>query len=249
MSTPQEQLKESLRLALSPKNGVNRVHYVLSNIGPFFLLRVYNDPSTSVEWKDVVLVWLCSLALDSNKEVKMAARNALIYDCGHHIDADTDTNITLLMNSICDRIMTPDTKVFLTMLNHLGNVVFCMNNPREFEESVFQLKGYFMLYDLTERFTANKSVRFLVTYALSLLGMIVKSNEFVPHIAYMLDVLCNKKVMVERKLQTGLLLEIHEHYCELTGVSQPYPTIAMIEWCIDHVVACLKRRGPVQNFL
>ena len=55
--------------------------------------------------------------------------------------------------------------------------------------------------------------------------------------------------MVERKLQMGLLQELYDDYCELTGVSQPHPEVARLQWCIDRVDACLKRRGPVQNFL
>ncbi len=239
MCTPQEHLIKSLRLALFPDNYIHSIRDVLSNTGPFFLSLVYNDQSTSVELKEVALVWLCSLALYGNEEVRMTARNALMHDCDQLIDADTDANFERLRDSICDRVMTHKNKVFLTMLKALGNVVFCMNDPHEVEESVFQLRGYFMLYDLPARFTADKSAKFLVTYAQSLLVMIGKNKEFVPHITYILGVLRDKKDMVERKLQMGLLQEIHYYYCDLTGVSQPHPEVARLQWCIEHVIACL----------
>jgi hypothetical protein len=236
MSTPREQLINSLRTALFPFNDVHRIRTVLSNIRPFFLLQVYNAPSTSIEWKEMVIVWLCSLALYGNKEVRMAARNALMYDCDQLIDA----NIERLRDSICDRVMTHKNKVFLTMLKALGNVVFCMNDLNEFEDSLFHFRGYFMLYDLPARFTTDNSATFLATYAQSLLDMIGRNKEFVPYLTFMLGVLCDKKDMVERKLQHNLLQEIHDDYCELTEVSEPHPEVAMLQRCIQY---CLNQHG------
>jgi hypothetical protein len=237
MNTPQRVLMNTLQNALFRDNYNQRIHDVLSSTGPFFLSRVYNDPSTYIEWKEVALVWLCFLALFGEEKVRMAARNALMHDCGQLIYTDAD--IERLRDSICDRVMTDENKVFLTMLQALGNAVFSMDNQHEFKQDVFQFKRLFMLYTLLETFTVSKPSTFLVTYALSLLKITGQNNKYVPYIRFMRKVLRVKKDMVERELQFGLLQEIHDHCCELTGVLEPHPEVAMLQRCIDHIDAYL----------
>ena len=237
MCTPQSVLIDALLKALSRDNYNQGVHDVLSSTGSFFLSQVYNDLSTSIEWKKFALVWICSLAMYGNEEVRMAARNALMHDCGIH--SNTDTYIALLRDSLCDRVMTDENKVFLTMLKALGNVVFCMNNRPEFEESVFQFRGFFMLYALSETYTVSKPSTFLVSYAQSLLKIIGTDKEFVPYIRFMVKVLEYKKDHIRLRLELTLHQEMHEDYCELTGVSEPHPKVAMLQRCIVHIGAYL----------
>ncbi len=231
MSTPQCILRDTLLNALFRDNYNQSIHDVLSNTGPLFLSQVYNALSTSIKWKEVALVWLCSLALYGKEKVRMTARNALVHDCGHHIY--TDAYIERLRDSICDRVMTDKNKVFLTMLKALGNVVFCMDNRPEFEESVFQFRGFFMLYTLSKTFTVSEPSQFLVSYAQSLLEIIGKNKEFVPYIRFMIEVLEHKKIQVRLRLELTFYQEMHEDYCKLVEVSEPHPEVAMIQRCID----------------
>jgi hypothetical protein len=171
------------------------------------------------------------LALHGKEKVRIVAKNALMHDCGQLIYTDAD--IERLRDSICDRVMTDEHKVFLTMLQALGNAVFSMDNRREFEDDVFQFRGFFMLYTLSKTFTVSEPSQFLVSYAQSLLEIIGKNKEFVPYIRFMIEVLEHKKIQVRLRLELTFYQEMHEDYCKLVEVSEPHPEVAMIQRCID----------------